>query len=67
MESRDFTRLIDYVYKLFDSGLKPQNADAEQILNITHDNEMTEHLTEIAIIIAMQKLKEKYLYRQNIN
>lgn len=65
METQDFTRLINYIKGLLETKLPPQNADAEQILNICHDSTETERVTEIAITTALHDLKSKYRNRLN--
>ena len=66
MNAKDFKRLIIYIRELLETKLTPQNADAEQILNICHDSAETERVTEFAMTIALHDLKSKYrnrLYR----
>lgn len=63
METKDLTRLIKYIKDLLEKRLPPQNADAEQILNICHDSTETERATEFAITVALHDLKSKYRNR----
>jgi hypothetical protein len=53
--TKEFRRVVEYITNLYKNKITPQDCDAEHLLNICHDNEYTEKIVELAIVLAKNK------------